>query len=146
VTGYIPDGPQLAGGPSGMPVVSRAVGPDSRDYVCVVSRDECARLLTLWLAWYRFGTDCYVRCVQIVHAGDDGDAQGRICTTIRSAGGRKVVGSNPTAPTPRKPALKRAVGRLGVCEKLNPRPWYQRWYHAKLGAPRWSTGLLRRDL
>jgi hypothetical protein len=30
--------------------------------------------------------------------GDVGDAQGRIYTATRSAGGRKVAGSNPVAP------------------------------------------------
>jgi hypothetical protein len=45
--------------------------------------------------------------------GDAGDATGRINTTIRSAGGRKVVGSNPTAPTRRKPAREAGFRPLG---------------------------------
>jgi hypothetical protein len=40
--------------------------------------------------------------------GDAGDAQGRIYTGCVSAGGRKVAGSNPAAPTDRKPAWERA--------------------------------------
>jgi hypothetical protein len=69
-------------------------------------------------SWYRFGTDCFVQCVQIVHAGDDrdaADAQGRIYITIGSAGGRKVVGSNPTAPADEEPLdLQRFLAPQGV--------------------------------
>jgi hypothetical protein len=52
--------------------------------------------------------------------GDAGDAPGRIDTRSCSAGGRKVVGSNPTAPTDKEPLdlqrfLKRGTsGQLPV--------------------------------
>jgi hypothetical protein len=43
-----------------------------------------------------------------------------------SAGGRKVVGSNPTAPTRREPAYEAGFRHLGVCEPGAKRaPWYQ---------------------
>ena len=60
--------------------------------------------------WYHFGTDRYVRCVQAVH---DGGRFGRwtvrdASTRFRSAGGRKVAGSNLVAPTNGSPLGKRA--------------------------------------
>jgi len=42
--------------------------------------------------------------------GDAGDAQGRINTHCGPAGGRKVAGSNPAAPTTRK--LGSEIGKL----------------------------------
>jgi hypothetical protein len=69
-------------------------------------------------SWYHFGTGCIVHYVQIVHdvdTSDDLDAHGHIYTPIRSAGGRKVAGSNPAVPTTGKPALEAGflhVGRL----------------------------------
>jgi hypothetical protein len=66
-----------------------------------------------------------------------GDSQGRIYTPIRSAGGRKVVGSNPTAPTRRKPASPQAFGIR----------WYaENWADASAVVPGVVPGEARTDL
>jgi hypothetical protein len=56
---------------------------------------------------YRFGTDCYVLSVQGAQARGRWGRSGRSGTHRPRnplGWGRKVVGSNPTAPTPRRPA------------------------------------------
>jgi hypothetical protein len=60
--------------------------------------------------WYRLLRPIRPDRPRTGNDGDAGDAQGRIDTGCRSAGGRKVAGSNPAAPTRRKPASKRAFG------------------------------------
>ena len=49
-----------------------------------------------------------------VDTWDAGDAPGRIYTHCHPAGGRKVAGSNPVAPTSRKPASGAGFRHLGV--------------------------------
>ena len=48
-----------------------------------------------------------------VDTWDAGDAPGRIYTNCPPAGGRKVAGSNPVAPTSRKPASRAGFRHLG---------------------------------
>jgi hypothetical protein len=49
--------------------------------------------------------------------GDAGDAHGHIDTRCMSAGGRKVAGPNPAAPTTRKPAREAGFGIWSSIER-----------------------------
>jgi hypothetical protein len=48
----------------------------------------------------------YFRCVQAADRMDVTDAQGRIDTNCRPAGGRAFAGSNPASPMSRKSAQR----------------------------------------
>jgi hypothetical protein len=64
--------------------------------------------------------------------GDAGDAHGHIYTDCRSAGGRKVAGSNPAAPTIQKPGSEAGFRHFRVSSREPERPsWYRSWYQLR---------------